>query len=173
MKPIDRINIVCGDITAQAVDAIVNAANTDLILGGGVAGAILLKGGMTIQAECDAHGPTELGNAVLTGAGMLSAKHIIHAAVMHLGDRPSAESIEKSTLNSLLAASDNKLKVIAFPALGTGIGGFAMEKSAEIMLRTLIEFQATHECPIEVRFVLFYEKGRTTFKETLERLSNR
>jgi len=167
----DRVKIVCGDITSERVDAIVNAANTDLLLGGGVAGAIRLKGGPSIQVECDRHGPTKLGNAVLTGAGNLCARYVIHAAVMHLGNKPPAESIEKSTLSSLQIASDNNLRDIAFPALGTGVGGFEMARSAEIMLQKVIEFQTTHECPFEVRFVLFDEKGRTTFKESLDRLS--
>ena len=169
----DRIKIVRGDITSVQVDAIVNAANTNLLLGGGVAGAIRIKGGQSIQDECDALGPTELGNAVLTKAGDLPAKCVIHAAVMHLGDVPSAESIEESTTNSLRIAADNNLRIIAFPALGTGIGGFAMGKSAEIMLRTVIEHQKIHEYPSVVRLVLFDEKSRTIFKETFEQLSNR
>ncbi|MBT7616168.1 MAG: hypothetical protein HN590_02655 [Calditrichaeota bacterium] len=168
----DRITIVCGDITSEKVDAIVNAANTDLLLGGGVAGAIRLKGGPSIQAECSKNGPIQLGDAAITGAGDLFARHVIHAAVMHLGDKPTAESIEISTLNSLWIAADNNLEVIAFPALGTGIGGFAMSRSAEIMLREVIEFQTTHECPFEVRFILFDEKSMGTFKESLDLLSN-
>lgn len=169
MKTSDRIKILQGDITAENVDAIVNAANTDLLLGGGVAGAIRSKGGAHIQAECDRHGPVALGGAALTGAGKLPARHVIHAAVMHLGDGPNEKSIRDATRNSLQIATDNGFDVISFPALGTGIGGFPKEEAAKIMISETLEHLRDHAKPFQVRFVLFDEHTYLTFMETVER----
>ncbi len=102
--PKDRIIIKQGDITDMEVEAIVNAANTELVLGSGVAGAIRKKGGDTIQEECDNIGRIPLGQAVITGAGKLKSKYIIHAAGMHLGGRVTEESLRECTMNCLLRA---------------------------------------------------------------------
>src|SRR6266850_7328930 len=91
-----RIVIIAGDLVDQDVDAIVNAANNELILGGGVAGAIRARGGPAIQEECDAHGPLKVGEAALTGAGDLPAHHVIHAASMALGGRTTSKSLKSS-----------------------------------------------------------------------------
>jgi len=121
-----------GDITEYDGDAIVNAANNHLQLGAGVAGAIRRSGGQSIQEECDRHGPIRVGEAAVTGAGDLSAKWIIHAAAM--GDEAVSErSIRLSTLASLKLAADRGVKRIAFPVLGSGVGGFDFKRAAEIM----------------------------------------
>src|ERR1700687_5075423 len=99
-----------GDLTEAAVDAIVNAANNDLILGGGVAGAIRTKGGPSIQEECRRLGPIPIGQAAITGAGNLPARHVIHAASMAMGGITQEQGLRESTRNSLLRARENRLR---------------------------------------------------------------
>src|SRR5882762_1891228 len=128
----DRILIQQGDLTETDVDAIVNAANNDLLLGAGVAGAIARKGGESIQQECNEIGSIPVGFAAITGAGNLKAKHVIHAASMGLGgERTTAKSLQTSTAHSLRLASERGFKSIAFPAIGTGVSGFPMDQCAE------------------------------------------
>lgn len=129
-----KVTLRQGDLTEAKVDAIVNAANNDLLLGAGVAGAIRKKGGPTIQKECDGIGPIPIGEAAITGAGKLAARYVIHAASMRLGGRTSEDSLRDSTHNSLLRAKEKGLESIAFPAIGTGVAGFPMERCAEVML---------------------------------------
>jgi O-acetyl-ADP-ribose deacetylase (regulator of RNase III) len=128
-----KIVIRQGDITEAEVDAIVNAANNDLKLGAGVAGAIRTKGGPSIQQECDKLGPVRLGEAVITGSGNLPARYVIHAASMRLGGRTTEPNLREATRNSLLRAKEKGLESIAFPAIGTGIAGFPLDRCAEIM----------------------------------------
>jgi O-acetyl-ADP-ribose deacetylase (regulator of RNase III) len=121
-----------GDITAYEGDAVVNAANNHLQLGAGVAGAIRRAGGPSIQQECDRHGPIRVGEAAITGAGEMKAKWVIHAAAM--GDEAVSErSIRESTLASLGLALQHGAKGVAFPVLGSGIGGFEFERAATVM----------------------------------------
>ena len=121
-----------GDITTYEGDAVVNAANNHLQLGAGVAGAIRRAGGPNIQEECDRHGPIRVGQAAITGGGNLAARHVIHAAAM--GDEPvSARSIRESTAASLALAAQHDLQRIAFPVLGSGVGGFDLQEAASIM----------------------------------------
>src|ERR1700675_4749503 len=115
-----RVVIIAGDLVEQDVDAIVNAANSDLILGGGVAGAIRSRGGPMIQAECDAHGPVKVGEAAVTGGGELHAKHVIHAASMALGGATSDESLQSSMDHAFRLAQQLGVKTIGVPAVGTG-----------------------------------------------------
>ena len=129
-----------GDITEMQTDAIVNAANDRLILGGGVAGAIRTKGGPQIQAECNKIGGTFVGGAVITTAGNLKAKHVIHAVGPRMGEGNENEKLKNATLNSLKLADENDLKSISFPAISAGIFGFPIERCAEIMLKTTIEY---------------------------------
>src|SRR5690348_16498496 len=138
MSLADHIEILQGDLTEMDTEAIVNAANNDLQLGGGVAGAIRRKGGPQIQVECDAIGPVPLGGAAITSGGNLKAKHVIHAASMELGGRTSALTLRSSTAHSLRIAAQNGLKTIALPAVGTGIAGFPLRECAEIMLREAV-----------------------------------
>lgn len=161
--PAPRILIIAGDLVEQDLDAIVNAANSDLVLGGGVAGAIRSRGGPTVQKECDAHGPVKVGEAALTGAGELPARHIIHAASMALGGRTTAESLRSSMDHVFRLAHEHGVRTIAIPAVGTGIAGFPMEECAVVMARSLTSALAGGWEPVEVRFVLFGEGARRTF----------
>src|SRR6202049_2868784 len=131
----EKIVIQQGDLTDMDTDAIVNAANNDLQLGAGVAGAIRRKGGEAIQRECDDIGSIPVGYAAITGGGKLKARHVIHAASMGLGGvRTTAKSLRTSTAHSLRLAAERNLKSIAFPAVGTGVSGFPMDECAQIML---------------------------------------
>ena len=163
-----EIIILRGDITDVDADAIVNAANTDLILGSGVAGAIRRKGGPGIQDECDGKSPVPLGEAAITGGGDLKARHVIHAAAMHLGGSVSTESLRNATLNSLKRAGEAGIKTIAFPAIGTGVGGFPLGECADIMLDAVIDRVAEFASNLEkVYFVLFDEEGERVFRAAL------
>ena len=139
MKLSERVEICQGDITEMDVDAIVNAANNDLQLGGGVAGAIRRKGGAEIQRECDAIGSVPVGAAAITSGGRLKSRYVIHAASTQPGGATTAHALRASTAHSLRIATQNKLKTIAFPAVGTGIAGFPMENCAEIMLAEAVK----------------------------------
>jgi O-acetyl-ADP-ribose deacetylase (regulator of RNase III) len=118
-----KMKLVEGNIVLLDVEAIVNAANTNLILGGGVAGAIRNAGGPSIQEECNQIGPIHVGEAAMTGAGNLKAKYVIHAAGPVQGEGQEEEKLRNATLNSLKIAEENKVKDIAFPAISTGIFG--------------------------------------------------
>lgn len=165
-----KIEFVKGDITEMKVDAIVNAANTDLMLGGGLAGVIRRKGGTSIQEECNKHGPVPLGGAAITGAGNLPARYIIHAASMRLGGKTTAESLRDATRNSLRLAEENNIKTIAFPAIGTGVGKFPMEKCAEIMLQEVRDFLKESKVVQKVYFVLYDYYAYDTFKKVYNRI---
>ena len=156
-----------GDLTEAEVDAVVNAANTDLQLGAGVAGAIRRKGGPTIQEECDALGPISLGEAVITGGGQLEARYVIHAASMHLGGRTSEGSLRDATANSLKRAADKQLSSLAFPAIGTGIAGFPLDRCAQIMLEEVRKHFLSPTPLQKILFVLFDEPALLTFRRTL------
>jgi len=162
-----KIELRQGDLTEADVDAIVNAANNDLMLGGGVAGAIRVKGGPTIQQECARIGTIALGEAAITGAGRLRARHVIHAASMRLGESTSEANLRAATRNSLMRANENALKTIAFPAIGTGIAGFPIEQCAQVMLeevRKHINATTTLEW---VEFVLFDRRSLEVFERAL------
>ncbi len=159
-----RITILEGDITEQAVDAIVNAANERLILGSGVAGAIREKGGPEIQAECEAHGPVEVGDAALTGAGKLPARWVVHAASMPLGGGSTEGSVRSSLRASFAAAAEAGARTIAAPALGTGVGGFGLQRCAEVSLEEARLALDAHPELEEIRFVLFGEPAYRVFE---------
>lgn len=161
------IEIVQADITALKVDAIVNAANNHLILGSGVAGAIRTKGGPTIQEECYKIGPIKVGEAAITGAGRLPAKYVIHAAGM--GDEPVSErSVHDSVKNSLVRGEEAKINSIAFPAIGTGVGGFPIKRCAEIMIKLATEhLQQPGHSINHIIFALFREADKKVFEEAL------
>ena len=169
----ERIIIQQGDLTEMDVDAIVNAANNDLILGGGLAGAIDAKGGVEIQKECDAIGSIPVGFAAITGAGNLKARHVIHAASMELGRRTSAEHLRSSVAHSLRIAKDRELRTIAFPAIGTGIAGFPLDQCAEIMLDEIVKHLQGATSPHTVYFVLFDAAAKSIFDQTWKKLQAR
>jgi len=161
------IEIVQADITSLEVDAIVNAANNHLVLGSGVAGAIRTKGGPSIQEECDKIGPIKVGEAAITGGGNLPAKFVIHAASM--GDEPVSErSLRDSVRNSLLKGEDAGIRSIAFPAIGTGVGGFPVERCAEITLDLAVQHLTEEGAGINrIVFALFGESDKKAFEDTL------
>jgi len=166
----ERIEICQGDLTGMDVDAIVNAANNDLQLGGGVAGAIRRMGGPQIQAECDEIGTIPVGGAAITSGGRLKARHVIHAASMQLGGRTSAQSLRSSTAHSLRIAAQNGLKSIAFPAVGTGIAGFPIRECAEIMLRESAKHLAGATPVEKIYFVLFDKEALAVFEQAFNEL---
>jgi O-acetyl-ADP-ribose deacetylase (regulator of RNase III) len=165
-----------GDLTEASVDAIVNAANNDLILGGGVAGAIRAKGGPSIQQECDKLGPIPMGEAAITGAGKLKARYVIHAASMRLGGSTSEAALRDSTRNSLKRAIEQGLKSVAFPAIGTGIAGFPIERCAVVMLQEIRDhlrgtMPLERGAPVErVEMVLFDEHALSVFTDALAKM---
>ncbi len=162
-----KIALRQGDLTAADVDAIVNAANNDLMLGGGVAGAIRIKGGPAIQKECDKIGPIALGEAAITGAGRLRARHVIHAASMRLGESTSEANLRAATRNSLRRADENSIRTIAFPAIGTGIAGFPIERCAQVMLEEVRAHLGGPTTLERIDFVLFDRRSREVFERTL------
>ena len=168
MEAKDKVKILRGDLTDQDTGAIVNAANSDLQLGGGVAGAIRRKGGPAIQAECDRIGPIPLGEAAVTGGGNLLARWVIHAASMRLGEPTAEENLRLATRNSLLRAKEKGLRSIASPAIGTGIAGFPMGRCAEVMLEEALAHLRGETSLQEVRFVLYDTPAYETFRQALE-----
>jgi len=164
----EKIILQQGDITGSAVDAIVNAANLELIMGGGVAGAIHKKGGPSIQEECNKLAPIPLGEAAITGAGTLKAKYVIHAASMGLkGPLTTRESLLNSTKNSLKRAEEKKINSIAFPAIGTGIAGFPKEQCAQIMVDTILEHLKKGSSLEKVYIVFFKGNIHDAFEKYL------
>jgi len=170
MSAAGRIEILQGDLTEMDVDAIVNAANNDLQLGGGVAGAIRRKGGPRIQAECDEIGTIPVGGAALTSGGNLKARHVIHAASMQLGGRTSAPALRGSTAHALRIAAQQGLRTIAFPAVGTGIAGFPLRECADIMLREAVRHLAGPTSLEKVYFVLFDSEALAVFQQAFREL---
>jgi O-acetyl-ADP-ribose deacetylase len=170
MKFGERIEIRQGDITEMDVDAIVNAANNDLQLGGGLAGAIRRKGGASIQAECNEIGTIPVGGAAITSGGNLKARQVIHAASMQLGGGTTAQSLRSSTAHALRIAAQRGLKTIAFPAVGAGIGGFPLRECAEIMLRETAKHFENPTSVERVWFVLFDNEALAAFEEAFRDL---
>jgi O-acetyl-ADP-ribose deacetylase (regulator of RNase III) len=149
------LEIADGDLSVQRTDAVVNAANNAFWMGSGVAGALKARGGQAIEAEAMAQGPVEPGDCVLTSGGRLAARYVIHAAVMGQELRTSASLIERATRNSLALAETRHIESIAFPAFGTGVGGFAIEPCARAMI-AVFRAHATATSSLRlIRLVLF------------------
>lgn len=163
-----RIILEQGDLTEMNVDAIVNAANNDLQLGGGVAGAIRRKGGPEIQRECDAIGSIPVGGAAITSGGHLKARYVIHAASMSLGSSTTAQSLRGSTAHSLRIAAQSQIKTSAFPAVGTGIAGFPKRECAEIMLAEVLNHLQSATSLEKIYFVLFDSGSLAIFEQVLK-----
>jgi O-acetyl-ADP-ribose deacetylase len=159
------VTILEGDITSRPVDAIVNAANNAFWMGSGVAGAIKARGGQDIEREAMAQGPVDPGVSVITAAGRLPAKHVIHAAVMGQDLRTDAKLIRAATSSALEVGASRGLTSIAFPALGTGVGGFPIGDCARAMLGSLRDHVAMHPDTSlrAVEFVLFGQKAYEEF----------
>lgn len=166
-----EIEILEGDITLLDRDAIVNAANDQLMLGGGVAGAIRQRGGPAIQKECDAIGGTFVGGAVMTTGGNLKARHVIHAVGPRMGEGNEDEKLTNATLNSLKLADKNGLASIAFPAISAGIFGFPLDRCAEIMLQTTKAYLEEGKSGLSlVTFCLYGPQAESVFTGTLRRI---
>ena len=161
----NRIQIIQGDITKLDVDAIVNAANSSLMGGGGVDGAIHRAGGPSILEECREivarQGRCATGNAVITSGGNLPAKYVIHTVgpVWHGGNYNEADLLRNAYLNSLKLATENGIKTIAFPNISTGVYGFPKDKAAEIAIQTLTKYLAENEQIRQVYFVCFDQEN--------------
>jgi O-acetyl-ADP-ribose deacetylase (regulator of RNase III) len=163
-----KVDVQQGDITRVKVDAVVNAANNHLWMGGGVAGALKRAGGPEIEAEALAKGPITVGEAAVTNAGRLPVRYVIHAAVMGQDLQTNAEKIRQATRNSLLQADELGIKTIAFPALGTGVGGFPLGECARIMIGEVFQYSAGETGLERVVFVLFDELAFGIFRQELD-----
>jgi O-acetyl-ADP-ribose deacetylase (regulator of RNase III) len=155
------LELMVGDITDLDTDAIVNAANADLQLGGGVAGAIRRRGGQRIQEECNRIGGTHVGGVVITSGGNLEAKNVIHAVGPRHGEEHEDEKLKNATLNSLILADKSSLRSIGFPAISTGIFGFPKDRCATIMLSTTIAYL---EGPTKLERVIYCLYDQDTFE---------
>jgi O-acetyl-ADP-ribose deacetylase (regulator of RNase III) len=165
-----KIMLYLGDITDLSTDAIVNAANNYLVMGSGVAGAIKKKGGQIIEDEAVKKGPIPIGEAIWTTGGDLKAKYVIHAAGMGKDLKTNPVYIKDSTLNSLKRADELKLISIAFPAIGTGVGGFSIEECAKIMLDVIRDYLPKAETLKTVIFALFDKGSYEVFEKELEKI---
>jgi O-acetyl-ADP-ribose deacetylase (regulator of RNase III) len=163
-----KIRLVQGDITELDTDVIVNAANTQLILGGGVAGAIRKKGGPKIQEECNNKGGTYVGGAVITTGGNLRANHVIHAVGPRMGEGDEEGKLKNATLNSLKLMDKYNLKTLAFPAISTGIFGYPIESCAQIMISTTKEYLQSNTQIEEVIFCLYTTSDFEVFEKELK-----
>ena len=168
------IELVKDDISELKTDAIVNAANSALQLGGGVAGAIRRKGGPKIQEECNRIGYCPVGGAVITNGGNLKVKYVIHAVGPRYGEGDEDEKLKNATLNSLKIADENAaIRSIAFPAISAGIFGFPLDRCADIMLSTTISYlnlkreTQTKTSLKEIVFCLYNDEAFETFRRTL------
>ena len=162
-----EIEVVEGDIIKLELDAITNAANTDLRHGGGVAGAISRAGGPSIQAESDGLAPIELGAAVATGGGDLPARWVIHAATMHLGGPTSAEAIRAATASALRVADELGARSLGLVAFGTGVGGFPIEDAARIEVNEVRRHLEDETGLERVVFCVFGEPARAAFERAV------
>ncbi|MBL7215039.1 MAG: macro domain-containing protein [Phycisphaerae bacterium] len=164
------LELVRGDITDQQVDAIVNAANSQLILGGGVAGAIRRKGGVVIQDECNAKAPIEVGQAVLTTGGNLKATYVIHAVGPRMGAGDEDRKLRHATLNTLRVADKHQFASLAFCAISTGIFGYPMDRCAKIMLKDTIDYLKGSTGLKKVVFCLYNQAAYAVFARELKLL---
>ena len=165
------ISIERGDITDWEVDAIINAANSTLAMGAGVAGAIKRKGGLIVEEEAMRQGPVEVGEAVLTTGGNLAATHVIHAAVMGPDLKTDGETIGKTTRAVLTLADKHRITSLALPALGTGVGHVPAPVSAAAMVSAVVTHLKGGASSLRrVVFVLYQDDAFKAFTETLKRL---
>ncbi len=159
-----ELEVMAADVTALEVDAIANAANTQLRHGGGVAGAISRAGGPEVQRESDAKAPIGLGEAVETSAGNMPARWVIHAATMELGGPTSAEIIERATQSTLAKAEELGARSLALVAFGTGVGGFPVDEAARIMVGAAREHSGELE---RIVFAVHGDEAERAFREAL------
>jgi O-acetyl-ADP-ribose deacetylase (regulator of RNase III) len=159
-----RLEVIAADVTTLDVDAIANAANTELAHGGGVAAAIARAGGPDLQRESDERAPIGLGKAVETTAGRMPARWVIHAATMELGGPTSAEIIEQATRSTLAKAEELGARSLALVAFGTGVGRFPLDEAARIMVGAARE----HEGELErIVFAVHGDDAERAFRAAL------
>jgi O-acetyl-ADP-ribose deacetylase (regulator of RNase III) len=159
-----ELEVIAGDVTKLEVDAIANAANTQLMHGGGVAGAISRAGGSAVQRESDERAPIALGDAVETTAGDMPARWVIHAATMELGGPTSAEVIERATRSTLDVAEQLGCRSLALVAFGTGVGGFPLDEAARLMVGAARE----HEGGLErIVFAVHGDEAERAFRDAV------
>ena len=159
-----ELEVIAADVTKLEVDAIANAANTQLRHGGGVAGAISRAGGPEVQRESDVKAPIGLGEAVETTAGDMPARWVIHAATMELGGPTSAEIIEQATRSTLAKAEELGARSLALVAFGTGVGGFPLDEAARLMAGVAREHQGGLE---RIVFAVHGEEAERAFREAV------
>jgi len=169
-----KLRLEEGNLVLLDVEAVVNAANKNLILGGGVAGAIRQFGGPSIQEECNKIGPISVGEAVITEAGNLKAEYVIHAVGPVYGEGDEDTKLANATLNSLRIADEKKIKSIAFPAISTGIFRFPLKRCSEIMIKVAMDFlkNEENEYPKEITYCLYGQEAFSVFQSTLEELAD-
>ncbi len=171
MVKVRETEVIClkGDITEVEADAIVNAANKWLKMGGGVAGAILRKGGPSIQEECDRIGYCPVGGAVITGAGKLRARYVIHAVGPRMGEGDEERKLRDAVINSLKLADTYNLTSIAMPAISTGAFGYPLEDAARVIVTAVIDYLLRENSGLKkVMFVLYDENAFRVFQRLLE-----
>ncbi|MFH1519125.1 MAG: macro domain-containing protein [Candidatus Omnitrophota bacterium] len=163
------ISVVKGDITKVDTEAIVNAANNEFSMGGGVAGTIKKAGGRGIEEEAISKGPVEVGEAILTGGGKLKAKYVIHAATMKMDFKTNQEIIRRATCSSLLLAEMSKITSLAFCALGCGVGGFSLEAASKIMAQEVFRYirQTKEPALKKIVFVLYSDQAFQVFQKNV------
>jgi O-acetyl-ADP-ribose deacetylase len=167
-----HIEIIRADITSISGDAIVNAANSHLQHGGGVAGAIVAQGGDSIQRESDAIGFVPVGGAVVTSSGNLLCKYVIHAVGPRMGEGNEETKLRSATLSALERAEEIGVRSVAFPAISTGIFGFPVDRCAAVMLQAVLDFEPRAQSVQHVVFCLFGKKPYDIFLETFRDLKN-
>ena len=167
------LRLIQGDITDRDVDAIVNAANSNLQHGGGVAGAIVRKGGQVIQEESNKIGFVPVGNAAITGAGMLPCKYVIHAVGPRMGEGDEDNKLMKAVLNSLQLASEKGLKSISLPAISSGIFRFPKDRCAEILVKEALQYiKQTPKSSLElIEFCVYDDLTTEYFKKEFNKIN--
>jgi O-acetyl-ADP-ribose deacetylase (regulator of RNase III) len=165
-----KIVVTTGDITRQKVDAIVNPANSSLIMGGGAAGAIKRVGGKEIEDEAIKKAPVPVGEAIATKAGIIEAKHVIHAPTMKMpAMRIGAENVKLAMKGALKCAEHLGIQSVAFPGMGTGVGGLQLEEAAAIMVKATKNHVENGTCLKEIVFVGFRDALTNAFEKTIEK----
>jgi len=166
------IETVKGDIAGTSADAIVNAANSELWMGAGVAGAIKNRGGREIESEAIGKGPISIGSAVETSAGTLDARWVIHAAVMGPDLVTSSAIIRSATMSALALATNLNARSIAMPSLGTGVGGFPLAEAAEVMLDEIVKHARANKIPSRITLVLYSDEAKAVFDKAMSVLKS-
>ncbi len=170
-----KLSLIQGDITLQETEAIVNAANTSLLGGGGVDGAIHRAGGPKILEECKAirarQGGCPTGEAVITSGGNMKARYVVHTVgpVWSGGNRNEEQLLRNAYYNSLNLAGEKGIKSVSFPSISTGVYRFPIDKASRIALNTVKEFVRKHNF-VEVRFVLFSERDLKVYEDALKEI---